>query len=164
MKKLLLLFITGLFIIAGCAEQATSTSADEGEFLALGETGAISNMAGDYEITVERVQRFEEYDGRTPAKDYFYLIDIEVVNTGDSVLIGNDIIRSTLVGDNWEISENWYSAFLKEIPEQLQPGESAEVELFFDQVDSESYRLNFAIGLAKPSSESRWQFSKGDIE
>ncbi|PIB67786.1 hypothetical protein AOA62_05875, partial [Pseudomonas sp. 2995-3] len=75
-------------------------------------------MAGDYEITVERIQRFEEYEGLTPAKDYFFLVDIEVVNTGENELIGNDIIRSTFVTEDWNIYENWYSSFLKEVPSQ----------------------------------------------
>nr|WP_281419797.1 DUF4352 domain-containing protein [Evansella tamaricis] len=152
--------------MTACGGKTAGSSDNEGDLLLkIGETGIVQSNTGNYEMKVHKIQRLEEYKGRTPVQDYFFLLDIEIKNTGDSVLLGKDITRATLLSKENKTAENWYSDFLTLVPDRIEPGETVHGEVFFDQEHSEEYTLTFAIPLSDPDkTEHIWTFHLDDTE
>ncbi|SFM22766.1 protein of unknown function [Gracilibacillus orientalis] len=145
-------------------EDSESTSE---EYLSLGETGEVTSVMGDYEVTVQSFEILDELEGREPYLDEFVLVKFEVGNIGDTVIVGEDLLSVKLFDDN-ELGEDIiYDLDTVNMldEEEIHPGESKETEMVFEQDQSESYELVFNFGaLESNATNVSWKFNADEAE
>ncbi|SFM22949.1 protein of unknown function [Gracilibacillus orientalis] len=131
------------------------------EYLSLGETGEVTGVLGNYEITVNSFEIIDEIEGEPSLMDVLVLVKFEVTNIDDSPIVGKDVYNGRLFNDEDSSQGNLYDfesvKMLTE--EEIEPGETVEAEMIFDQNNSDYYELVFNFGaLESNATILTWRF------
>ncbi|WP_170885514.1 DUF4352 domain-containing protein [Bacillus alkalicellulosilyticus] len=138
----------------GKAEDAT---------LKLGETGFMKSPIGEYEITVHNVRLVDKVGDYPPLTDSFFVFNVSITNIGDNTISGSDVVISDLFNEEDRKSGSLILEEINVIDEDIEPGETVEGEILFDQSFSDSYSLIFGYAIIT-SNELTWNFSFDEID
>ncbi|MGN8645410.1 DUF4352 domain-containing protein [Gracilibacillus sp. HCP3S3_G5_1] len=131
------------------------------EYLSLGETGEVTGILGNYEITVNSFEILDEIEGEPSLMEVLVLVNFEVTNIDDEPIVGKDIYNGMLFDDDDTSQENLYDfeSIKMLTEEEIQPGETVEAQMLFDQNNSDYYELVFNFGaLESNATILTWRF------
>ncbi|QGH34099.1 hypothetical protein GI584_08730 [Gracilibacillus salitolerans] len=142
-----------------------TTDSESEDVLRLGETGEVSGVLGNYEITVNSFEILDEIEGEPSLMEILVLVHFEVTNIDDLPIVGKDVYNGRLFNDENTSQGNLYDfesvKMLTE--EEIQPGETVEAEMLFDQDNSDYYELVFNFGaLESNATILTWRFDANE--
>ncbi|MGN8645405.1 hypothetical protein ACTNEO_04835 [Gracilibacillus sp. HCP3S3_G5_1] len=138
-----------------------TVEAEDKEVLSLGETGEVTGILGNYEITVNSFEILDEIEGEPSLMEVLVLVNFEVTNIDDVPIVGKDIYNGMLFDDDDTSQENLYDfeSIKMLTEEEIQPGETVEAQMLFDQNNSDYYELVFNFGaLESNATILTWRF------
>lgn len=176
--KLALLFSTALVImlLTACGNDSNnennnnnnaSTNNDDVTILSLGEKGIMKNHLGEYEVTIESFEVFDNFNGQEPEHDdhIFMVVDLTVKNVGDNILEGDDITGPMLYTAEGNSTGNDFSEEgIDQIKNELHPGDVDSGQMIFYSYESDDYELNFGDRFGSISNEIIWKFNKSEAK
>lgn len=152
-------------ITLGTEKNKDNSSYDSNEVLSLGETGTMTTVLGEYEVTAHSVEIHEKFGDAKLNRDMFVIIDISIKNIGEDTLNGSDITKAVIFDDRGlRANALIHHDFVELITGDIEPGETESGQLLFDSNSSDSFELLFGYGRRLTSNEVRWSFTADDTK
>lgn len=141
-------------------DQEDSLSTSNEDILKIGETGKVESNFGYYEMTLHSFKLLEDFHEEKLMNDVFIVVDFSVKNVGEEPLRGEDVYWADLFDDQDLLQGNEFFDSVKQLPDEIAPGDTAEGEFVFDTSESEFYRLVLNYGaLDNLATSVTWEFT-----
>ncbi len=153
------------------SDSVVSSSFEDQEDLRIGDTAQISSNLGEYEITINSLEKKDEVDGEASMFDYFILAEVTIKNiSAEEIKVENPVgileLNHDIEGSgSGDYSEHFDS--VEEMQGSLAPDEEITGEVLFEARDSEEMYIMVNSGLIASGgvhNNAIWTFDVSEAE
>jgi hypothetical protein len=138
-------------------EKASEDVIENTLLYSIGDNAAIESTLGNYEITLNSVNKIESLDGNNPQKGKFIEINTKFDNISQESLNIQEINDSRLTSDSNPLGYYPVKVEVVEAMEEILPNNEVTIKMYFDVTDESEFEL--VHGNNVTVTEAHWGFS-----